>query len=55
MSDDEDVDEDEKANFHPNGKPVFGRIHTDKLPSPLAWACFKGNLNIVWLLLIYGL
>jgi len=57
MSDDDEGEDgdDDKANFKSNGKPVYGRIHTDILPSPLAWACFKGHLSIVWLLLIHGL
>lgn len=53
-SDKEDED-DEKQNFQKSGKPVYGRIHTEILPSPLAWACFKGHLQIVWLLLKAGL
>lgn len=54
---DEDIqeDEEEKQNYDSSGKPVYGRIHTEVLPSPLAWACFKGHLRIVWLLLKSGL
>lgn len=57
-SDDERLgaeDDEEKANFKSTGKPVYGRIHTEMLPSPLAWACFKGHLQIVWILLQKGL
>ena len=56
-SDEEGQDQfgDNPANYNSNGKPVYGRIHSEVLPSPLAWACFKGHLKVVWLLLKAGL
>ncbi len=43
--DEEDnLEEEKEKNVNEMGKPIYGRINTEAIPSPLAWACFKGHL-----------